>query len=245
MRLYCSPGDSDDALRSSSKYESVSKYAETCNQSYSRFHTSMYRRMFRMSPAEIAELKTQVTKLLAQGIIRPFHSPYGAPFLFFPKKTEVRFCVDFRALNKLTIKDKYPIPRIDDILDAARGAQCFSSLDLTQSYYPIGIEESDIPKTAFTTPLGHFEWTVLVMGLTNSPSSFSRVIQSIFRGYDFILTYLDDGLILSKSPEEHLRHLRTVFELLRKYRLFAKGSKCQFFKKSIHFLGHICGGHSA
>jgi hypothetical protein len=162
--------------------------------------------------------------------------------LFIPKPGGgLRFCLDYRALNDLTLKLRYPLPRIDDLLDAARGAQCFSALDLASGYFQIRIAEEDIPKTAFGTPFGHFEWRVLPMGLTNAPSSFMRVMNKVFEKYlgDFVLVYLDDILIMSKSPAEHLIHLRKVFETLRQYRLQAKLSKCKFLQEQIKYLGHI------
>jgi hypothetical protein len=202
-----------------------------------------FRKNYRLSPLELKELRTQVTDFLAKGIITPSNSPFGAPVLFIPKPngTGLRFCLDYRALNDLTLKLRYPLPRIDDLLDAAKGAQCFSALDLASGYFQIRIAEEDTPKTAFGTPFGHFEWRVLPMGLTNAPSSFMRVMNKVFEKFlgDFVLVYLDDILIMSKSPAEHIEHLRMVFEKLREYRLQAKLSKCKFLQEQIKYLGHL------
>jgi hypothetical protein len=190
----------------------------------------------------MAELKAQVTKFLAQGLITPSSSPYGAPVLFIPKPDgSLRFCLDYRALNKITAKLRYPLPRIDDLLDSARGSQFFSALDLAGGYYQIRIAEEDVPKTAFCTPFGHYEWRVLPMGLSNAPSTFVQAMNSVFEKYigDFVLVYLDDILIMSRTPEDHLEHLRVVFSTLREHNFQVKLSKCKFFKEQIKYLGHI------
>ncbi|GIM11287.1 hypothetical protein Vretimale_14782, partial [Volvox reticuliferus] len=127
------------------------------------------RPMYRLSPLELDEVKRQVTDLLAKGLIRPSTSPYSAPILFVGKKDgTLRMCIDYRGLNAVTVKNRYPLPRIDDLLDKLRGSAYFSSIDLQQGYNPIRILESDIPKTAFRTPFGHFEFTVLSFGLANA-----------------------------------------------------------------------------
>ncbi len=200
--------------------------------------------IYRLSQPEMQELKKQVAELLLKGYIEPSTSPYGAPVLFVRKKDgSLRMCVDYRALNKITIKNKYPLPRIDDLLDKLNGSTCFSSIDLKSGYYQIPIHEDDIPKTAFRTQLGHFQWRCTVMGLTNSPSSFQNIMNNIFRDYlnDFVLVYLDDILIFSRSPEEHLRHLELVLRKLEEYKLSAHLKKCQFGKSHLDFLGHVIG----
>ena len=137
-----------------------------------------------MSPKETEELKQYVTELLEKGLIQPSTSPYGAPVLMVPKPDGTwRVCVDYRMLNKLTIKNQYPLPRIDDLLDKLHGAIVFTSIDLQSGYFQIPIAPEDIPKTAFTTPFGLFEWIVLPMGLTNSPATFQSLMHSIFREY--------------------------------------------------------------
>jgi transposase InsO family protein len=199
-----------------------------------------YRKSYRMSPLELAELKKQISEFLSRGFITTSTSPYGAPVLFVRKKSgELRCCLDFRQLNKITVKSRYQIPLIADLLDSARGAKFFSALDLASGYHQIQITEADRPKTAFSTPYGHFEWKVLVMGLTNAPATFMKVMNKVFAHLPFVLVYLDDVLCMSDSSEEHLAHLEQVLQLLRKHRLYAKLSKCDFFKEQIKYLGHI------
>jgi transposase InsO family protein len=149
--------------------------------------------------------------------------------------------IDYRALNKLTVKNKYPMPRIDDALDQLQGAILFTSLDLTSGYHQIRISDEDVPKTAFRTPDGLFQWRVLPFGLTNAPATFQTAMNTIFRPYlhKFVLVYLDDILIYSKTPEEHCQHLRQVLELLREHQLYANMKKCSFAKSEVAYLGHI------
>jgi hypothetical protein len=162
----------------------------------------VFKPQFRLSPAEDAEVRKQVADLLAKGFIEPSTSPYGAPVLFVQKKDgTLRMCIDFRALNKITVRDRYPLPRIDDLFDKLQGCSVFSSLDLQSGYYQIRITPEDRPKTAFHSPMGLFQYNVLCMGLTNAPATFQRVMNSIFAPYigKFVLVYLDDILIMSKS----------------------------------------------
>lgn len=201
-----------------------------------------FRRNRRLSPLELQELRTQVTDLLNKGIITPSNSPFGAPVLFVPKPGGgLRFCLDYRALNQITTKLRYPLPRIDDLLDAARGGKFFSALDMASGYHQIKIAEADVPKTAFSTPFGHYEWRVLPMGLCNAPSSFMRVMNKVFEKYigDFVLIYLDDILVMSSDPESHFLHLRKVFDTIREHRFQIKLSKSKFFQEQIKYLGHI------
>ena len=200
--------------------------------------------LYRMSPAEKVEMERQVTEGLRRGIIEPSTSPYGAPCLFVTKKDGgLRMCVDYRALNKITVKNKYPLPRIDDLLDQLHGATVFSSLDLQSGYHQIRIQDEDVPKTAFKTPMGLYQFRVLAFGLTNAPATFQNVMNDVFRKHlgKFVLVYLDDILIFSRSPEEHEQHLRVVLDLLRKENFYAKLSKCEFNKPELQFLGHIVG----
>ena len=197
---------------------------------------------YRLSPKEQDVLKTQLEELVDQEFIQPSKSPYGAPVLFVKKKDgELRMCIDYRALNKGTIKNKYPLPRIDELLDRLHGATVFSKIDLRSGYHQIRIDDADIPKTAFRTRYGHFEFRVLPFGLTNAPATFQGLMNDIFRPYldQFVIVYLDDILIFSKSPEEHEQHLRTVLSVLRQEKLYAKASKCEFFESKTEFLGHI------
>lgn len=208
-------------------------------------HVPPFRPMYRLSPMETREAKEQITKLLEKGLIEPSTSPYGAPILFVPKPNGrgLRMCLDLRALNSVTIKNRYPLPRIDDLLDKITGASYFTSLDLTAGYHQIRITNEDIPKTAFRTPFGHFQFKVLTFGLTNAPATFQAVMNDIFRPYldDFVAVYLDDILIYSKSAEEHERHLRLVLDSLRKEKFYVALPKCEFAKQEIKFLGHIVG----
>jgi hypothetical protein len=205
-------------------------------------HTPPCHRPYRMSQSELDELKIQLDELLSKGFIVPSVSPYGAPVLFVKKKDGTkRLCIDYRSLNKLTIRNKYPIPYIDQLFDSLVHAKYFSKLDLMSGYYQIRIEEADRFKTSFRTRYGAFEFRVLPFGLTNAVESFQTLMQTVFKEQldDFIICYLDDLLVFSRSGTEHLQHLRTVFEILRKNRLFAKQSKCEFFKSEISFLGHV------
>ncbi|KAJ9525446.1 hypothetical protein QJQ45_003152 [Haematococcus lacustris] len=197
---------------------------------------------YRMSKPEQDELRKQITDLLAKGLIEPSSSPYAAPVLFVQKKSgELRMCIDYRQLNKITIRDQYPLPRIDDLFDQLAGKTVFSSLDLQAGYHQIRIPAEDVPKTAFRTPMGHYQFKVLCFGLTNAPATFQRVMNEAFAEVinDCALVYLDDILVMSKDSEEHLVHLRRVFDLLRKNKLYAKLSKCVFMQRTLKFLGHI------
>ncbi|KAJ9525841.1 hypothetical protein QJQ45_009290, partial [Haematococcus lacustris] len=197
---------------------------------------------YRMSQEEHAELKKQVQDLLAKGMIEPSSSPFAAPILFVKKKSgELRMCLDYRQLNKITIRDQYPLPRIDDLFDKLSGCTVFSSLDLQAGYNQIRITPEDVPKTAFRTPDGHYQFKVLSFGLCNAPATFQRVMNDAFAPVlnQCALVYLDDILVMSKSVDEHLKHLRKVFDLLRLNKLFAKQSKCEFMRNTLKFLGHV------
>ncbi|KAJ9516318.1 hypothetical protein QJQ45_001057 [Haematococcus lacustris] len=191
---------------------------------------------------EQEELKRQIQDYLSKGMIEPSSSPYAAPILFVQKKSgELRMCIDYRQLNKLTLRDQYPLPRIDDLFDRLSGCSVFSSLDLQAGYHQIRITPEDVPKTAFRTPEGHFQFKVLSFGLTNAPATFQRVMNDAFAPVlgKCALVYLDDILVMSKSLPEHLQHLRIVFDLLRKNKLYAKMSKCEFMQLTLRFLGHV------
>ena len=195
---------------------------------------------YRLGPAEQDELEIQIKDLLAQGFIRPSSSPYGAPVLFVPKKDgRWRMCVDYRALNKQTIKDKFPLPRIDGLLDRLGGSKIFSKLDLASGYHQIGMEETSIEKTAFRTNLGHWEFLVMPFRLTNAPASFQRLMNKIFADElnSFILCYMDDILVFSRSIEEHWGHLRCALQRLREAKLYGRLHKCDFLKDKVDYLG--------
>ena len=202
------------------------------------------RSQFRLSQLERLEVEKQVTDLLEKGFIRPSTSPYGAPILFVAKKTgELRMCIDYRALNKITVKNRYPLPRIDDTLDKLSGSTLFTALDLASGYHQLRITPEDIPKSAFTTPLGHFEWLVLPFGLCNAPATFQSAMNRMLAPFlnSFVTVYLDDILIFSKNAEDHARHLRLVLDVLRKNQLHVKLSKCEFWRSEVKYLGHIVG----
>ncbi|GJY10593.1 putative nucleotidyltransferase, ribonuclease H [Tanacetum coccineum] len=170
------------------------------------------------------------------------HSPWGAPVLFVKKKDgSLRMCIDYRELNKLTIKNRYPLSRIDDLFDQLQGSRYFSKIDLQSGYHQLRVHEDDIPKTAFRTRYGHFEFTVMPFGLTNAPAVFMDLMNRVCKPYldKFIIVFIDDILIYSKTKEDHEVHLGLVLELLRKEKLYAKFSKCEFWLQEVHFLGHV------
>ena len=193
---------------------------------------------------EFAEIKRQLQDYVAKGHVEPSSSPFGVPVLFVQKKDGgLRMCVDYRALNKVTVSNRYPLPRIDEMLDQLHGAKYFSSLDLQSGYHQIRIDPADVEKTAFRTPYGLYQFKVLSFGLTNAPATFQRVMNDTFRQElgAYVLVYLDDILVFSRTVEDHLQHLRCVLSKLRQHRLYAKLSKCHFGRTELPFLGHIVG----
>ena len=203
------------------------------------------RPIYPLSLFEMDELKRQLTEFTEKGFIRPSSSPYGAPVLFVKKKEgDMRMCVDYRALNKQTIKNTYPLPRIDELMDQLKDAKVFTKIDLRSGYHQIRMHNPDIPKTAFRTRYGLFEFLVMPFGLTNAPATFMRLINDVFRQEmdEFVIAYLDDILIYSKDLPDHLKHLRQVLLRLREHRLYAKLSKCDFYKTEVPFLGHLITG---
>ena len=197
---------------------------------------------YRMTTPELRELQIQLKELLDLGLIRPSISPWGAPVIFVKKKDgSLRLCIDYRDLNKAIVKNRYPIPRIDDLFDQMKGALVFSKIDLRSGYHQLRIKENDISKTAFRTRFGHYEFVVVPFGLTNAPAVFMSLMNSVFRNYldHFVQVFLDDILIYSMNEKEHEEHLRLVLTGLREHKLFGKLSKCSFFQKEIHYLGHI------
>ncbi|WCJ39071.1 Transposon Tf2-6 polyprotein [Euphorbia peplus] len=197
---------------------------------------------YRMAPAELKELKVQLQELLDKGLIRPSVSPWGAPVLFVKKKDgSMRLCIDYRQLNKVTIRNRYPLPRIDDLFDQLQGAKVFSKIDLRSGYYQLKIKEMDVSKSAFRTRYGHFEFLVMPFGLTNAPAAFMDLMHRVFKPYldQFVIVFIDDILVYSKSREEHEEHLRLVLQTLRNKQLYAKLSKCEFWLDQVTFLGHV------
>ena len=198
--------------------------------------------MYRLSYEELAELKAQLLDLLKKGFIRPSKSPFGAPILFVKKKNgSMRMCVDYRQLNRVTKKNACPLPRIEDLLDKLSGAKYFTSLDMTGAYHQIKIKPEDIEKTAFRTPYGHFEFIVLPFGLCNAPATFQTFMNTLFREEidSFVLVYLDDIMIFSKTLEQHIKHVRHVLQKMQSKGLKLNLAKCSFFKTKIEWLGYI------
>jgi hypothetical protein len=203
---------------------------------------------YRLTKAEKEAITEYVKELLAKRLIEPSSSPWGAPVLFVPKKTGegwkgLRLCIDYRLLNKQTIRNSFPLPRIDDLVDQLGEARIFSSLDLTSGYWQCRLTESDRPKTAFRTPFGLFQWRVAPMGLCNSPARFQSIMNRIFQPLlnKCVTVYLDDILVYSRNPEEHALHLQQVFEILRAHQFVLKKSKCYFNLPEVNYLGHIVG----
>jgi hypothetical protein len=196
------------------------------------------KRPYRMPPAELAKLKKQLQELLDKGFIRPSTSPWGCPALFVKKKDEsLRLCVDYRPLNAVTIKNKYPLPRIDVLFDQLVGARVFSKIDLRSGYHQIKIRDSDIPKSAFSTRYGLYDYLVMSFGLTNAPAYFMYLMNLVFMPEldKFVVVFIDDILVYSKNEDEHTEHLHIVLQRLRDHRLYAKLSKCDFWLKEINF----------
>lgn len=204
--------------------------------------TPPYGGIYRLSRRELQEVARYLKEEVDRGRIRPSKSPAGAPILFVPKKDgTLRLCVDYRGLNKMTVKNRYALPLISEILDRVAGAKYFSKIDIKEAYYRIRIKEGDEWKTAFRTRYGHYEYLVLPFGLTNAPATFQSYIHQALRGLldDFCIAYLDDILIFSKDRESHTKHLEQVLERLRDAELYAKPSKCSFYKDQVEFLGFV------
>ncbi|GKV42221.1 hypothetical protein SLEP1_g49653 [Rubroshorea leprosula] len=195
-----------------------------------------------MALAELKELKVQLEELLEKGFICPSVSPWGAPVLFVKKKDgSIRLCIDYWELNKVTVKNRYPLPRIDDLFDQLKGAQVFSKIDLQSDYHQLKIKLDDVPKIAFRTRYGHYEFRVMPFGLTNAPARFMDLMNRVFSKYldKFVVVFIDDILIYFSSHTLHEKHLRIVLETLRSERLFAKFKKCEFWLDNVTFLGHV------
>ena len=196
----------------------------------------------RMVPVVLQELKVQIQELLDKGFIRPSTSPWGALVLFAKKKDKtLRLCVDYRQLNRVTIKNRYSLPRIDDLFDQLRGAQVYSKIDFRTGYHQLRVRETDIPKTEFKTRYGHFKFTVMPFGLTNALAAFIDLMHRVFQPYldQFVVVYVDDILIYSKIEEEHEDYLRIILQALRGHKLYIKFSKCEFWLTEVKFLGHV------
>jgi hypothetical protein len=200
------------------------------------------KRVYRVSGPELVELKKQIDELLEKDYIRPSTSPWAAPMLFMEKKDGTkRMCIDYRSLIEVTIKNKYPLPRIEDLFDQLRGASVFSKIDLRSGYHQLRIWPSDIPKTTFITKYGLYEFKVMSFALMNALAYFMYLMNNVFMDYldKFIVVFIDDILIYSQNEQEHEEHLRKVLQRLRDCQLYAKLSKCEFWISEVLFLGHI------
>jgi hypothetical protein len=201
------------------------------------------RRPYRMPLDELVKLKKQLEELLKKGFIRPSKSEWGSPALFVKKKKDgtLRMCVDYRPLNVVTIKNKYILPHIDILFDQLAQAKVFFKIDLRSGYHQIKIRPQDIPKTAFSTRYGLYEYLVMSFGLTNAPTYFMFLMNTVFMLEldKFVVVFIDDILVYSKNERDHEEHLRIVLTRIRDHKLYAKFSKCEFWLKKVPFLGHI------
>ena len=181
-------------------------------------------------------------ELLSKGFIRHSTSSWGALVLFVKKKDgSLRLCIDYRQLNRATICNQYPLPRIDELFDQLHGSRVYSKIDLRSGYHQLRVRENDVSKTAFRTRYGHYEFLVMPFRLTNAPAAFMDLMNRVFSPYldKFVIVFIDDILVYSGGPEEHAEHLWTVLQILRERQLYAKFSKCQFWLDKVAFLGHI------
>ncbi|GKE35669.1 putative reverse transcriptase domain-containing protein, partial [Tanacetum coccineum] len=188
------------------------------------------------------DLSNQLQELADRGFIRPSTSPWAAPVLFVKKKDgSFKMCIDYWELNKLTIKNRYPLPRIDDLFDQLQGSSVYSKIDLRSGYHQLRVRDEDIPKTAFRIRYGHYEFQVMQFGLTNAPAVFMDLMNRVCKPYldKFVIVFIDDILIYSRNKEEHANHLRIILELLKKEELYVKFSKCDFWISIMQFLGYL------
>ncbi|GJS30417.1 putative reverse transcriptase domain-containing protein [Tanacetum coccineum] len=191
---------------------------------------------------QMQELSNQLQELSDKGFIRPSSSPWGAPIMFFKKKDgSFRMCIDYRELNNLTVKNRYPLPRIDDLFDQLQGSNVYSNIDLRSGYHQLRVREKDIRKIAFRTRYSHYEFQVMPFGLTNAPAVFMDLMNRMCKPYldKFVIVFIDDIFLYSRSKKEHEEHLKLILELLKKEELYAKFSKCEFWLPKVKFLGYM------
>jgi hypothetical protein len=199
-------------------------------------------RPYRYAHLQKAELEKQCARVLEQGMIRPSSSAFSAPIILVKKANDSwQLCVDYHALNKKTVKDKFPIPVVEELLDELRGAQFFTKLDLRSGYHQVRMHPDDVEKTTFRTHQGLFEFLVMPFGLTNALTTFQALMNEVLGSFlrRFVLVFFDDILIYSSSWSEHLRHVRLVLAKLQEHHLFMKRSKCEFRARSVAYLGHV------
>ncbi|GJR90487.1 putative reverse transcriptase domain-containing protein [Tanacetum coccineum] len=197
---------------------------------------------YRLAPSKMKELSDQLQDLSDKGFIRPSSLLWGAPVLFVKKKDgSFRMCIDYRELNKLTVKNRYPLLKIDDLFDQLQGTSVYSKIDLRSGYHQLRIYDEDILKTTFRTRYGHYEFQVMPFGLTNAPAVFMDLMKWVCKPYlnKFVIVFIDDILIYSKSKQEHEEHLKLILEFLKKEELYAKFSKCEFLIPKVQFVGHV------
>ncbi|GJR47154.1 putative reverse transcriptase domain-containing protein [Tanacetum coccineum] len=200
------------------------------------------RASYRLAPSEMEKLSTQLQELSDKRFIRPSSSPWGALVLFIKKKDgSFWMCIDYRELNKLTVKNRHLLSRIDDLFDQLQGSSLYSKINLRSGYHHIRVRDEDIPKTAFRTRYGHYEFQVMPFGLSNMPAVFMDLMKRVCRPYldKFVIVFIDDILVYSKTKEEDDAHLRLILKLLKKEELYTKFSKCDFWLSKVQFLGHV------